>query len=88
MRGDAFARALLSVRPDLPIILITGYSEVVTAETAKQLGVKEYLSKPVEPQVLAQTLRKVLDDSANVIRLGVSSNRPKPKGARHTQMRN
>jgi PAS domain S-box-containing protein len=60
MTGEALARAVRQLRPDLPLILCTGFSETMTAEHARALGIDAYLMKPWEIGVLAQTLRRVL----------------------------
>ena len=61
MTGDLLAKELLIVRPDIPIILITGYSEVVNEEKAKAIGIKAFVMKPVSIQELAETIRRVLE---------------------------
>jgi two-component system, cell cycle sensor histidine kinase and response regulator CckA len=48
LTGLELARKLLELRPHLPIILCTGYSEIVSAEMAKTMGIAEYLIKPVD----------------------------------------
>lgn len=50
---------LLALRPELPIILCTGFSEKMEEEQAAALGVQAYLMKPVDMQQLAETLHKV-----------------------------
>jgi CheY-like chemotaxis protein len=61
MSGIRLAQKILEVRPDLPIILFTGYSENVSSEEAKAAGIREFLIKPFPKHELAQTVRKVLD---------------------------
>ena len=61
MTGMRFAQKILEVRPDLPIILFTGYSENVSSEEAKAAGIREFLIKPCSKHQLAVTVRKVLD---------------------------
>ena len=61
MTGDILARELLKIRPDLPIILCTGYSARMSEEKATELGIKKYLEKPVEMENLARSVREVLD---------------------------
>lgn len=58
--GDKLAKKLLSVRKDIPIILCTGYSEHITEEKAKKIGIREMLMKPLEIKELARTIRAVL----------------------------
>jgi len=61
MTGIQFAREALNVRPDIPIILCTGFSEFVDAEKAKDIGIRKFLMKPVDRQTLATVIRNVLD---------------------------
>jgi PAS domain S-box-containing protein len=63
MNGEAFARALLEIRHDIPIILCTGFSHNMTAEKAAQLGLSAFLMKPVNAADLAHTVKKVLDEN-------------------------
>ncbi|GJL56311.1 MAG: hypothetical protein NPIRA02_34430 [Nitrospirales bacterium] len=62
MPGDALARELLRIRPELPIILCTGFSHVVSAEKAKSMGIRGYLMKPLAIRDLAPIVRHVLDE--------------------------
>jgi DNA-binding NtrC family response regulator len=61
MTGDNLATALMTIQPDIPVILCTGYSEKISAETAKKIGIREFLIKPVTKQKLSEAIRKVLD---------------------------
>jgi signal transduction histidine kinase len=61
MTGIQLAGELLSLRPDLPIILCTGFSEFIDAKKAKAVGIKEFLMKPFSKRTLATTIRRVLD---------------------------
>jgi len=60
MTGDRLAAELLEVRPEIPIILCTGFSERITPEKAEAIGVRGFLMKPVAKSQLAHTVRKVL----------------------------
>jgi len=62
MTGTELARELLSIRPDVPVIMMSGYSESATREKALRIGIKEFLNKPFKKDALARTLRKVLDN--------------------------
>jgi PAS domain S-box-containing protein len=62
MTGTELARELLGVRPDVPVILCTGYSEMVNRDVAKGLGIRELLMKPISRNELADTIRRVLDN--------------------------
>jgi PAS domain S-box-containing protein len=61
MNGDILARKALEIRPNLPIILCTGYSEQITAEKAAELGIASFLMKPITISDLSCTLRGVLE---------------------------
>jgi CheY-like chemotaxis protein len=59
--GNELARELLTIRPDLPIILCTGYSEKMTEIKAKEIGIKKYIQKPVTNINLVIAAREILD---------------------------
>ena len=61
MTGDRLAREVLTIRPDIPIILCTGYSDHITPEQANTLGIKGFAFKPVVIKDIAKLIRKVLD---------------------------
>ncbi len=61
LTGDMLATELLAIRPDIPVILCTGYSKKVTETSAKEIGIKAFAYKPIEKAELAKTIRKVLD---------------------------
>ncbi|HSF09284.1 MAG TPA: ATP-binding protein, partial [Nitrospirales bacterium] len=62
MSGEVFARTLLEIREDIPIILCTGFSHNMTAEKAEQAGLSAFLMKPVNAAVLANTVKNVLEE--------------------------
>ncbi len=64
MTGTELARELTGLRRDIPVILCTGYSEIVNRDKAKDLGIREFLAKPVSRNELAESIRRVLDPSA------------------------
>lgn len=61
MTGLELAKEILRLRPDLPIILCTGFSQETAAEEARQIGIQEILFKPIDRLTLAKTIRKLLD---------------------------
>lgn len=64
MSGDVLARELLQIRPDVPIILCTGFSHTMTAEKAAAIGIRAFRTKPLSDKQLAQTLREVLNPNS------------------------
>jgi nitrogen-specific signal transduction histidine kinase len=61
MTGVKLARKMMDVRPDIPIILCTGYSGMITVEQAKMLGLRAFIMKPILKEELAVVIRDVLD---------------------------
>jgi YesN/AraC family two-component response regulator len=61
MTGSDLARRMMQIRPDVPIILCTGYSNLIDEDSAKSLGIKEFALKPLTKDVIAKLIRKVLD---------------------------
>ena len=61
MTGVKLSEKLMDIRPDIPIIICTGYSSLVDEEKAKKLGLAAYVMKPIDMKETAQTIRKVLD---------------------------
>ncbi len=59
--GYELAKQILALRADIPVVLCTGYSETVSEEKAKRIGIKEFVLKPFDKKELAETIRKVLD---------------------------
>jgi PAS domain S-box-containing protein len=61
MTGDILAKELMKIRPDIPIIICTGFSEQISAEKVKAIGISGFLMKPLTIRELARTVRSVLD---------------------------
>ena len=61
MTGDQLARELMKVRPNIPVILCTGFSSKISREQAKEIGIKAYAMKPLARREMAITVRNVLD---------------------------
>jgi len=61
LTGDHVVRAALTRRPDLPIIMCTGFSEIITKEKALGMGVRKLMMKLLSLGALARTIRELLD---------------------------
>ena len=61
MTGEELTREIMAVRPDIPVILCTGFSENFTEEAARQLGIREYIMKPVDMNIISHGVRRALD---------------------------
>ncbi len=66
MTGDELAQKLMGVRPDIPVIICTGFSENITEKKAKTIGIRGLVSKPTLKRDLAEIIRKVLDENDEV----------------------
>jgi PAS domain S-box-containing protein len=62
MTGDLLARGLMQIRPNIPIILCTGYSQSIDPERAQQKGIKAFVMKPILINEIAAAIRRVLED--------------------------
>ncbi len=61
MNGEELAKQVIALRRDIPVILFTGFSETMTAETTAAAGIKGFLYKPVVLSDMAIMIRKILD---------------------------
>lgn len=59
--GIQLASEILAIRPDLPVVLCTGFSHIATEERAKAAGIKGFVMKPLTKRELAKTVRRVLE---------------------------
>jgi len=64
MTGEELSRQVLRIRPDLPVILCTGYSEAMTEERAREIGIRQILLKPVLVSSLIRAIGELLADPA------------------------
>jgi signal transduction histidine kinase/CheY-like chemotaxis protein len=62
MTGSELAQQLIRIRPDIPVILCTGFSEAMTQERATALGVREFIMKPIVQRQIAEAIRRALGD--------------------------
>ncbi|MBU0680433.1 MAG: response regulator [Proteobacteria bacterium] len=59
--GDQLSKEILALRPDMPIIMCTGFSTLISAKQAAEIGIRKFLMKPVVKKDLAHAIREVLD---------------------------
>jgi FixJ family two-component response regulator len=60
MTGMELARKLLQIRPDLPIILSSGFADKIRPKEVMEMGVREVITKPWSIRSLAETIKKAL----------------------------
>ena len=68
LTGADLAREVLAVRPDLPVLMLTGFSETISRERAKALGIREFLLKPVLRRDLAAAIETALGEEKMCLR--------------------
>lgn len=65
MTGVDLAGKILRIRPDVRIILCTGFSEAITEEQAQTMGIRKFLLKPVGKRELLEVVRELLDEGCS-----------------------
>jgi len=63
MNGDQLVKEALRIRPDMPIILCTGYSDKMSRDRARNMGIRKYIEKPFNKTFFAEAVRTVLDQA-------------------------
>jgi YesN/AraC family two-component response regulator len=63
LTGDQLTQAIHEHRPDIPVIICTGFSKFLTTERISALGIRALLMKPVTVETLSRTMREVLDQA-------------------------
>lgn len=61
LSGAELAKAVLEIKPSLPIIMCTGHSDIIPEEKALSMGIKRYVFKPVRGDELLDAVRELLD---------------------------
>ena len=61
MSGMELAAGRVKIRPDIPIILCSGYSAMVSEENFKEKGIRKFCMKPMSMELFALAAREVLD---------------------------
>jgi PAS domain S-box-containing protein len=61
LTGLKLSEKILALRPDIPIVLFTGYTETVSPQKAKAAGIREFITKPIGTRELTEIVRRVLD---------------------------
>jgi CheY-like chemotaxis protein len=63
MTGDDLAQELMHIKPNIPIILCTGFSATIDEQKARAMGIRAFVLKPIVKREIAATIRKVLDQT-------------------------
>ncbi len=65
LTGAELAKELLDIRPQLPIILCTGHSEQIDEAGAHRLGLKKFIHKPIDINLLLSSISQLLNTMAS-----------------------
>ena len=63
MTGKELSAKLIKIRPDIPIILCTGFSSRINEEKGSAIGIQAFVMKPILRRTMAETIRRVLDQN-------------------------
>ena len=63
MTGDKLVQHIMALKPGIPVIICSGFSEMMNKKKAESLGVRKFVMKPLEMRELAETIRQILDES-------------------------
>jgi len=61
MSGAALSKKIKEIRNNIPVILCTGYSDLIYEDNAEEMGLNAYIMKPIRIKEIAKTIRTVLD---------------------------
>lgn len=67
MTGAELAQKIIGVRPKVPVILFTGYSEMINRGKSMAIGIKEFIQKPMAMNQLLKSVRQVLDKKEGAV---------------------
>ena len=62
MTGAQLTAELREIRPDIPVILCTGFSETIDEENIEIMGISAYIEKPILRNKMAEAIRRVFDE--------------------------
>jgi len=62
MTGIDLAKNMAHLRPDIPVILCSGFSEEITPERLKAAGIGDFIMKPILKHKIAVAIRCLLDN--------------------------
>lgn len=63
LSGDLFGKSIIDIRPEIPVVICTGFSKIMEYGDSLDAGFAAYLTKPVEAGKLLLTIRKVIDEN-------------------------
>ena len=65
MEGNVLLGKIKEIYPHLPVIIITGYSDIKIAVEVMKMGAYDYITKPLFPDEILVTIKKALEEASN-----------------------
>jgi DNA-binding NtrC family response regulator len=62
MSGNQLIAEMIKIRPDIPVIVCSGHSDLIDSDITDQQGIKAFLAKPIRMIELKNKVREVLDN--------------------------
>jgi len=60
MTGSNLAKEILKIRPEIPVILCTGFTDIISPDEVKSIGIREFILKPLNKKNIAEILSKLI----------------------------
>jgi two-component system response regulator HydG len=76
MSGSSILKKIKEKNPSVPVIIITGYSNIKTAVEVMKLGAMDYVTKPLLPDEILMTIRKALSNKSTEEKVVADNNAP------------
>ncbi|WLE95983.1 MAG: ATP-binding protein [Candidatus Electrothrix communis] len=67
LTGFELAVEMMKIRSDIPIIMVTGHSDTVDEQKAKEMGIREFLTKPLDMNILAEAIDRIISSQVNTV---------------------
>ena len=67
MTGTQLSEKLIAIRPDIPVILCSGFSENVSPEEIKRIGIREFIPKPISRWEITSIIQAILEKRETVV---------------------
>jgi len=62
LTGYVLARELMDVRKNVPVLMCTGYSEIINEQQAKEIGIRRFIMKPFATRIMARAIREAIEE--------------------------
>ena len=79
MDGKEVLQQIKAIHPQMPVVILTGYSDVKMAVEVMRLGAFDYITKPLVPEEIIKMINKALDEDSNPSPAATSNGRTEPK---------